>query len=153
MPDPITRTPTPAHAAGDPRRMWKTGPLSAPSPRTTIPPPIAPLADRDKLAQVNISETSAIERIARTLAAQWLSANANGIQPSAAPDVDTLWIDYRDDAIAVLKTLREPDLSMAKVGDAAIWERMILASLGQPMPTEETFEPAPPGTDPLHEGP
>ncbi len=98
----------------------------------------------------------AIERVARVLAAQRLSANARGHEASAAPDVDDAWPDYRDDAIALLKTLREPDRIMARAGDAAIWERMILAALGQTPPAARPIdppEPAPPGTDPLHEGP
>lgn len=79
---------------------------------------------------MDISVTPAIERIARVLAAQRLSANAEGHEPSAAPDVDDAWPDYRDDAIAVLKTLREPDAKMAAAGDPAIWERMVAAALG-----------------------
>lgn len=104
---------------------------------------------------MDIAITPAIERIARVLAAQRLSANAKGQQPSAAPDVDDAWPDYRDDAVAVLKTLREPDTAMAEAGDAAIWERMILAALGQTAPIIAAYaeEPAEPGTDPFHEGP
>lgn len=67
------------------------------------------------------------------LAAQRLSINAEGSQSSAAPDVDDAWTDYQDDAIAVLKTMREPDEDMAAVGDPAVWERMIAAALGTPM--------------------
>ena len=85
---------------------------------------------------MDIALTPAVERIARILAAQRLSANAKGEQPSAAPDVDDAWPDYRADAIAVLKTLREPDTVMAEAGDAAIWERMILAALDQARPEE-----------------
>ncbi|XHR99048.1 hypothetical protein ACFB49_06420 [Sphingomonas sp. DBB INV C78] len=55
----------------------------------------------------------------------------------------------------MLKTLREPDGSMAAAGDPAIWERMIAAALGNEIAplARETFEPPEPGTDPLHEGP
>ena len=77
-----------------------------------------------------MSKTDAIERIARVLAGQRLSVNADGSEPSAAPDVDDAWPDYRDDAIAVLKTLREPDEAMAAAGDVTIWEKMIGAALG-----------------------
>jgi hypothetical protein len=76
-----------------------------------------------------VSETSAIERVARVLAAQRLSSNAKGNDPSAAHEVDGAWTDHIDDATAVLKTLREPDQAMAAAGDAAIWERMVLAAL------------------------
>lgn len=85
---------------------------------------------------MDIAITPAVERIARVLAAQRLSANAKGEQPSAALDVDDTWPDYRADAIAVLKTLREPDTLMAEAGDAAIWERMILAAIAQDDPRE-----------------
>lgn len=105
---------------------------------------------------VDISRTNAVERIARVLAGQRLSANAEGNEPSAASDVDDAWPDYRDDAIAVLKTLREPDAAMAAAGDPAVWEAMILAALGgrvSPVKDSGHFEPPEPGTDPLHEGP
>lgn len=110
---------------------------------------------------MDISKTNAIERIARVLAGQHLSANALGSEPSAAPDVDDAWPDYEADAIAVLKTLREPDAAMAQAGDPAIWERMIAAALGQPEPSDAAglrsrdagYEVPEPGTDPLHEGP
>lgn len=85
---------------------------------------------------MDISLTPALEAIARVLAAQRLSANARVQQPSAASDVDDAWPDCRDDAIAVLKTLRKPDVAMAEAGDARIWERMILAPLGQATPAE-----------------
>jgi len=78
-----------------------------------------------------VSHTAAIERIARVLAAQRLSANAAGGEPSAASDVDATWFDYRADAAAVLRTLREPDPAMAAAGDPAIWEAMVVAALGE----------------------
>lgn len=77
----------------------------------------------------DVSKTDAIERIARVLAGQRLSSNAEGSEPSAGPDVDDAWPDYQADAIAVLKTLREPDEAMAAAGDAEIWQRMIAAAL------------------------
>lgn len=82
---------------------------------------------------MDISVTPAIQRIARVLAAQRLSINAEGAESSVALDVDDAWPDYLEDAIAVLKTLREPDEDMAAVGDPAVWERMIAAALGTPM--------------------
>lgn len=77
-----------------------------------------------------VSERSAIERIARVLAGQRLSANAKGKDPSAADAVDMEWEAYTDDALAVLKTLREPDRAMAGAGDAEVWSCMIDPVLG-----------------------
>jgi hypothetical protein len=78
---------------------------------------------------VPVSHTPALERIARVLAGQKLSVNAAGEDPSAGPDVDATWRDHLDDAVAVLKTLREPDQRMAAAGDPAMWERMVEAAL------------------------
>lgn len=78
-----------------------------------------------------VSVTPLIERIARVLAGQRLSANAGGKATSAALDVDIEWQDSLDDAYAILKTLREPDQTMAAAGDAAVWETMILAAIDQ----------------------
>lgn len=73
----------------------------------------------------DIATTPLAERIARVLAAQNLSANADGEIRSAAIDVDIEWADRMEDAIAILKTLREPDRAMVDGGDAAIWEKMV----------------------------
>jgi hypothetical protein len=78
---------------------------------------------------MNVSKGGVVERIARVLAGQHLSANADGSSTSAANAVDATWRNHVDDAVAVLKTLREPDSRMAAAGDPAIWERMILAAL------------------------
>ncbi|WP_246623562.1 hypothetical protein [Sphingomonas colocasiae] len=102
---------------------------------------------------MNVAKTSVIERIARVPAAQRLSGNADGSQPSAAPDVDEAWPDYQADAIAVLKTMREADEDMAAVGDPATWERMIAAALGTPLDTPDAFDPPASGNDPLHDDP
>ena len=102
---------------------------------------------------MDVSKTGIVERIARVLAGHRLSSNAEGSEPSAAPDVDDAWPDYQDEAIAVLRTLREPDTDMAAAGDVAVWERMIAAALGTPLDMPEASEPPEPGTDPLHEGP
>lgn len=77
-----------------------------------------------------VSETPAIERIARVIAGQRLSANAKGGDPSAAGAVDMEWQSHVDDAVAILKTLREPDRSMAAAGDPQAWERMVEAAVG-----------------------
>jgi hypothetical protein len=89
------------------------------------------LVDRSKRGGtiVPISSTPAVERIARVIAGRVLSINAEGEDPSAADRVDAAWRDYREDAVSILKTLREPDPGMAGAGDAEMWERMILAAL------------------------
>lgn len=111
------------------------------------------------------ANTDAIERIARVLAGRQLSANAEGADCSAAEAVDASWPSFRDDAVAILKTLREPDATMAQAGDPQIWTRMVEAALGDTRaergdhPSDAGNRPAmafdapPPGTDPLHEGP
>ena len=76
-----------------------------------------------------ISNTSVIERIARVLAARNFSANAEGTESSAGDAVDDLWREYEDDALAILRTLREPDPVMARAGDPVIWEAMVRAVL------------------------
>jgi hypothetical protein len=76
-----------------------------------------------------ISETSAVERIARVLAAEQLSANAEGYEASAGDEVDAEWQLYVGQAVAILKTLREPDITMANAGDPAVWRAMIEAAL------------------------
>ena len=76
-----------------------------------------------------VSNTSLIERIARVIAGRVVSINADGDDPSAGSRVDEIWRDYREDALSILKTLREPDPSMAAAGDLATWQRMIEAAL------------------------
>lgn len=101
-----------------------------------------------------VSDTSALERVARVLCAQRLSSNGKGSNPSAAEAVDAAWREHIDDAGVVLRTLREPDQTMAAAGDADIWERMVWAALGADVPGRYDPAEAPPaGTDPLHEGP
>ena len=76
-----------------------------------------------------LAHSPLVERIARVLAGRALSKNANGTEASASGDVDLRWPDYRDDALAVLRELREPDPSMAAAGDAATWQNMVHAAL------------------------
>ena len=78
-----------------------------------------------------VSNTEIIERIARVIAGRVVSSNAEGDDPSAADRVDAIWRDYRDDALSILRTLREPDPAMAAAGDVAVWERMIEAALAE----------------------
>ena len=78
-----------------------------------------------------ISQTNALERIARVLAGRSLSLNADGETGSAGGEVDSVWRDYLPDAEAVLRALREPDTKMASVGDAEGWTRMVRVALGE----------------------
>ncbi len=79
-----------------------------------------------------ISATPAIERIARVLAGLKLSGNAEGIEPHASASVEMEWGEWVDSAIAVLKTLREPDADMAAAGDVEMWEKMVAAAIAGP---------------------
>ncbi len=83
---------------------------------------------------MDVSSGSVVERIARVLAGQRISANADGDAESAGSLVDAHWREHQADAVAVLKTLREPDHRMAAAGDVAVWERMILAALEETRP-------------------
>ena len=76
-----------------------------------------------------VSSMSLVERIARILAGRDLSINAEGSDPSAGDKVDAIWRDYREDAVSVLRTLREPDPVMAAAGDVEMWDRMVEAAL------------------------
>lgn len=76
-----------------------------------------------------VSSLTLVERIARVLAARALSINAAGDDPSAGPNVDEEWHDHVDDALAILRTLREPDQVMAAAGDPEMWDRMVEAAL------------------------
>lgn len=78
---------------------------------------------------MDISHTPLVERIARVLAGQRLSSNAEGSNPSAGEAVDLAWREHLDDARAVLRTLREPDQAMAAAGDPGMWERMVRAAI------------------------
>jgi hypothetical protein len=78
-----------------------------------------------------VSNTSLVERIARVIAGRMVSANADGGQTSAGPIIDSVWRNYRDDAVSVIRTLREPDPAMAEAGDVETWERMIEAALAE----------------------
>lgn len=88
---------------------------------------------------MDIATTPAVERIARALAGQRISANGAGDNESAAAAIDAAWKDHRDDALAVLKTLREPSHAMAAAGDPAVWEKMILIAIDEAAPTGITM--------------
>jgi len=72
-----------------------------------------------------------VERIARVLAGEALSSNANGSDPSAGDKVDRAWREHLDEAEAVLHTAREPDEAMAAVGDTDMWRNMVEAAIAQ----------------------
>ena len=76
-----------------------------------------------------ISELTVVERIARVLAGQRASVNAEGYLASAGDVVDDSWREHLDDARAVLRTLREPDPAMASAGDVETWRSMVEAAL------------------------
>lgn len=76
-----------------------------------------------------VSNLTLVERIARVLAGRQISINAEGDDPSAGPNVDETWHEYVEDALSILRTLREPDPVMAAAGDVATWERMVEAAL------------------------
>ena len=78
-----------------------------------------------------VSNTNLVERIARVIAGRVVSINAGGSDSSAGDRVDSIWRDYRDDAVSVIRTLREPDSAMADAGDVETWERMIEAALAE----------------------
>ena len=78
-----------------------------------------------------VSSTDIVERIARVIAGRVVSINAGGDDPSAGERIDSIWRDYRGDALSVLRTLREPDRAMAEAGDVAVWDRMIEAALAE----------------------
>ena len=83
----------------------------------------------------DISVTSPVERIARVIAAEALSVNGQGEDPSASGMVDAVWREELPRARAVLKTLREPTPEMVEAGRAAgaspaeIWSAMIATAL------------------------
>ena len=83
-----------------------------------------------------LAHSPLVERIARVLAGLILSKNANGSDPSASGDVDLCWPNFREDALAVLRELREPDPSMAAAGDAVIWQNMVHAAIEEAEATE-----------------
>jgi hypothetical protein len=78
-----------------------------------------------------VSQTPAVERIARVLAGYRLSVNGDGTDPHASGSVDMEWPDCVADELAVLRTLREPDPAMAAAGDADVWERMVCAAIDE----------------------
>lgn len=78
-----------------------------------------------------ISDRPLVERVARVLAGEAHSSNAQGADPSAAEKVDLVWREHLNQALAVLHTMREPDEGMASAGDADVWRRMVEAAIAE----------------------
>jgi hypothetical protein len=89
----------------------------------------------------DIAVTSPVERIARVIAAEALSPNGEGPDWSergaVSDQVDSVWRQEVDRAVAVLRTLREPTPEMVEAGRAAgegpaeVWSAMVRAALEQ----------------------
>jgi RPA family protein len=75
------------------------------------------------------SSIPTIERIARVLAGERLSSNAEGAEVSAGAQVDARWHEYREEAVAVLKSLRETPPEVVQTGEGEAWTRAINAAL------------------------
>jgi hypothetical protein len=73
--------------------------------------------------------TSLVERIARVLCGAELSRNAEGSESSAGAHVDQHWHHHTNQALAVLRAIREPDQAGAAAGDPNVWQRMVEASI------------------------
>ena len=78
-----------------------------------------------------VSERPLLERIARVLAAEAHSSNAQGSDPSAGDKVDKVWREHVKPALAVLHTMREPDEGMAAAGDSDVWTRMVDTAIAE----------------------
>ena len=78
-----------------------------------------------------VSEQPIVERVARVLAGEAHSSNAEGSDPSAGEKVDLVWHEHVNQALAVLHTLREPDERMAAAGDTEVWRRMVEAAIDE----------------------
>ena len=87
----------------------------------------------------DIAVISPAQRIARVLAAEGLSANAEGPDwaGGVSGEVDAAWRSEIPRAIAVLRTLREPTAEMVDAGRGAgsdpaeIWSAMVQAALAE----------------------
>ncbi|HWJ59977.1 MAG TPA: hypothetical protein VNR68_10135 [Sphingomicrobium sp.] len=70
-----------------------------------------------------------LERIARVLAGAEVSANADGDDLHAARLVDAHWREHRNQAMAILHVMREPDADVGDGTDAEVWRRLIEAAI------------------------
>jgi hypothetical protein len=91
--------------------------------RQTAKVPMRPVTGAD--------DVEIIERISRVLAGQYFSRNAARAagDDNASVLVERDWVDFQDDAVAVLKTLRAPPESI-EGDDADIWANVVKAALG-----------------------
>ncbi|MEP7129882.1 MAG: hypothetical protein ABI770_02005 [Sphingomicrobium sp.] len=80
---------------------------------------------------MSVSEMPLLERVARVLAAEAHSSNAEGSDPSAGEKIDRVWPEHVNKALAVLHTMREPDEDMAAAGDADVWRKMIETAISE----------------------
>lgn len=69
-----------------------------------------------------------LERIARVLAGAEVSANADGDDAHAARQVDETWPNHRNQAMAILHVMREPDAEVGE-SDGLVWRRLIEAAI------------------------
>ena len=76
--------------------------------------------------------TQTIERIARVLAGERLSSNAEGAESSAGDIINVRWPEFALEAEAVLKSLRDPPPEISALGDGPAWSRAIATALGEP---------------------
>ena len=70
-----------------------------------------------------------LERIARVLAGAELSTNGDGDDPHAADAVDESWREHRNQAMAILHVMREPDAAVHDETEAAVWRKLIEAAI------------------------
>lgn len=70
-----------------------------------------------------------VERIARVMAGYRLSSNAGGQHESAGAVVDLDWPNYREEAMAILNSLREPSPAMVESGMAGDWRALVEAEI------------------------
>lgn len=82
-----------------------------------------------------------IERIARVLAGERLSANAGGSEASAGDLINSQWQSHVQEAIAVIKALRDPDEAMVGAGDKQVWQSMIDRALERPIGKNDAPNP------------
>ena len=69
-----------------------------------------------------------LERIARVLAGAEVSANADGNDEHAAREVDETWPRHRNQAMAILHVMREPEAEVGE-SDGVVWRRLIEAAI------------------------
>lgn len=91
-----------------------------------------------------IAATPLAERIARVLAGLSLSDNGHGDQASASASVDRSWEKHVKDAMAVIRTMREPDPDMVRVGNEKVWAAMVDALINSNCPQDDGNPLAPP---------